>query len=45
MNPKFFPICLLVLQTLASVVYFSQGDWRKGVYYLLVDGIIITVSF
>lgn len=41
----FFPILLMVLDAAAAVVYFYQGDWRRGLYWLCATIIIYTVTF
>lgn len=45
MNVKFFPIVLMALDVLASVVYFCNGDIKKGFYWLFAFGLTYTVTF
>jgi hypothetical protein len=39
-----FPAILLVLQLAASAVYFSGGDWRRGVYWFAAAVITVAVT-
>ena len=42
MDPKFFPSVIMLESILASCVWFTAGDMRKGAYWLA--GAIITAS-
>lgn len=45
MNPKFFPTALMVQNLCASVVYFSGGDWKKGIYWIAAAVLTWTVTY
>lgn len=45
MNVKFFPIILMALDVLASIVYFCNGDIKKGLYWFFAFGLTYTVPF
>jgi hypothetical protein len=45
LNPRFFPTILIVLDVLAAVVYFSQGDMRKTVYWIAAAILTVTVVY
>lgn len=45
MTAKLFPCTILALSLGASVVYFCQGDWRRGGYWLCGAGITFFVTF
>jgi len=34
MMTKLFPIILIILDLGASAVYFANGDWRRGLYWI-----------
>jgi hypothetical protein len=42
---KVFPTILIILDILASVVYASNGDIRKTVYWLAAAILTITVTY
>lgn len=42
MNPKIFPILLMIEMVLAAVVYAIAGDIRKTIYW--ISGAVITAS-
>lgn len=42
---KIFPVILMCLDFGASMVYFSQGNWRKGLYWLFALGLTYVVTF
>ena len=41
---KIFPITLIVLDLLASIVYFSSGDVKRGIYWIAAMTLTITVT-
>ena len=45
MNPKLFPTILIILDALASIVYFCHGDLKKGVYWASAMLLTITVTY
>ena len=42
---KIFPIILMILDILAGIVYFCNGDIKKGLYWLFAFGLTYTVTF
>lgn len=40
-----FPMLLIVLDLCASVAYFSDGDYRRMVYWLAAATLTATVTF
>jgi len=40
-----FPTAILALSLCAAVVYLTQGDFRRGIYWLFAAGIVATVTF
>lgn len=42
---KLFPIILIILDILAALVYFYNGDVRKGIYWLSAATLTTTVTF
>lgn len=42
--PKLFPIVLIVLDVLASCVYFAFGDFKRGVYWIAAAVLTLTVT-
>lgn len=45
MNPKVFPTILIVLNLCASAVYFTHGDWKKGLYWMAASVLSYTVTY
>lgn len=45
MNPKLFPTLLIILDLLAMIVYYSQGDIRKGTYWMSAAVLTVCVTF
>jgi hypothetical protein len=45
MNPKLFPTVMMALNWCAAAVYFSRGDWKKGVYWLSASVLTYTVTY
>lgn len=45
MNEKTFPIILIVLDIGASIVYLSNGDIRRMIYWLAAAVLTYTVTF
>lgn len=39
-----FPLTIVALMTAASVPYFAEGDWRRGVYWLAAATINLVVT-
>jgi hypothetical protein len=44
MNVKIFPYIMMVLNIGASVVYFLDGDIRKGFYWLFAFGLTLVIT-
>lgn len=42
---NFFPYLLMTLDLGASLVYFSQGDTRRGIYWLAALILTATVTY
>lgn len=42
---KYLPIAMIVLAAGASIIYFYNGDIRKGVYWLAAAVLNISVTF
>ena len=45
LNPKIFPIILIVLDVLASLSYGIDGDIRRCIYWLSAGILTATVTF
>lgn len=45
MNPKLFPSMLIVLDVCAALVYLSQGDLRKTIYWMAAAILTTTVTY
>ena len=45
MNPKVFPTILMILDIGAGVVWFCNGDWRRGLYWLGAALLTFTVTW
>lgn len=44
MNPKIFPVLIIILNALAGIVYMSQGNWRMFIYFVgiaIINAVII----
>ena len=41
---KIFPMALITLDFLAAIVYFSQGDIKRGIYWLSAMSLTICVT-
>ncbi len=39
---KMFPICMIVLSSLSSIVYIAHGDIRRAIYW--AAGAVLTAS-
>ena len=44
-NPKTFPVVMIVECVLAAISYAAAGDIRKTLYWLFAAGITATVTF
>jgi hypothetical protein len=44
-NSKIFPAILIVLDVAAAIVYVSEHDWRKVVYWLAAATLTTVVTF
>jgi len=44
-NPKIFPMLLILLDLGASVVYFSHSDYRRAVYWAAAAILTFSVTF
>lgn len=42
---KIFPVILMILDILAGIVYFYNGDLKQGFYWLFAFGLTYTVTF
>ena len=40
-----FPIIIMALSAGASIIFFFNGDWRRGLYWLFATGITAVVTF
>jgi hypothetical protein len=45
MSPKFFPTLLIAINVCAAAVWFCQGDWRKGVYWLAAAVLNFVITY
>jgi hypothetical protein len=45
MNPKLFPIALIILDLGAAIAYAAQGDVRRAVYWIAAGVLTSTVTF
>lgn len=45
MSPKFFPTLLMVLDVAAAIVWASNGDWRKALYWGSAAVLTFTVTW
>lgn len=44
-DPRLFPTVLIVLDVLASAVWWWHGDWRKVVYWLAAAVLTYVVTW
>lgn len=44
MNPKIFPIVLIVLDVCAAVVYLAGGDLKRAVYWSAAATLTLCVT-
>lgn len=42
---KIFPLILIILDVLAGLVYATQGEWKKTIYWIAAAVLNITVTF
>ncbi len=42
---QIFPTIMMTLSILSSMMYFIDGDWRKGVYWVAGATLTFTVTF
>lgn len=42
---KIFPLALIILDTLAALMYVSAGDIRKSVYWIAAAVLNVAVTF
>lgn len=42
---QYLPTLLIVIDILASLPYWSIGDWRMGCYWLFAAGLTFVVTF
>jgi len=45
MNPKILPTILLVIQVASSIVYFYNGDIRRGIYWIGASILVAAITF
>lgn len=45
MNNKVFPTILIILNLSASVVFFTKGDWRMGVYWIAAATLNTVITY
>lgn len=45
MNPRFFPILMIVLSLGAAIIYAYHKDWRRVMYWVSSATIIISITF
>jgi hypothetical protein len=43
-DPRIFPVVLIVLDFAASIVYATQLDWRRSIYWLAAAVLTICVT-
>lgn len=41
----FFPLCLIILDVAAAIVWACEGDWRKATYWIAAAILTTTVTF
>ena len=44
-DPRLFPTVMIIMQLLASLVYFYSGDKRRCVYLLAAAVLTFTVTY
>jgi hypothetical protein len=44
-DSRIFPTILLILDLIAAIVYFSNGDIKKGVYWISAAVLTFTVTY
>lgn len=44
MNPRTFPVILIILDVCAAAVYFQFGDHRRGIYWVAAAVLTATVT-
>ena len=42
---KLFPTILIGLMTISGVLYFYEGDWRKGIYWIAAGVLNAAVTY
>lgn len=45
MNPKTFPMLLMIIDVCASAVCFANGDYRRGIYWIAAAVLTGSVTF
>lgn len=45
MTAKLLPTALIIIQTCASLPYFTDGNWRMGLYWLFAAGLTAVVTY
>lgn len=45
MNPKIFPTIIICFQLVAAIVYFCNGDIRRGIYWIAASVLIAAITF
>jgi hypothetical protein len=45
MNEKIFPTILIIIDIMASIPYFWQGDFRRGIYWCAAAILTLTVTW
>lgn len=45
MNPKLFPTILMILDVLAAIVWATNGDLRKTIYWLSAAILTAAVTY
>jgi len=41
---KLFPTILILLDLVASIVYFTQLDWKRGVYWIAAAVLTLMIT-
>ena len=44
-SEQYLPTLLILINTLAGIVYLCQGNIRKTLYFLFAAGLTVTITF
>jgi len=42
---KLFPTILIILDVVASVIYYTEYDWRKGTYWFAAAVLTFVITY